>query len=237
MTLDRRSFIRTAGLAAAGAPLLGGSLFAQSAEPSGSDFYELPELPYGYADLEPVIDAQTMEIHHSRHHQGYINGLKAAEEALAAARASEDYGLIQHWSRKLSFHFGGHVLHTLFWQTMAPPDSSGTGGPSGELATAIDRDFGSFDAFRGQFSAAARTVEGSGWALLHYRPQDNRLVVAQAEKQHDLAMWGATPILGIDVWEHAYYLRYQNRRADYVDAWWQVVNWNRVAELYQSARG
>ncbi len=197
--------------------------------------HKLPDLPYAYDALEPHIDAQTMTIHHDKHHAAYVAGVNAAEQNLAKARAAGDFAFIQHWSRQLAFHYGGHYLHSMFWKVMGPAGKSGGGEPTGVLAERIARDFGNFDAFKKQFSAAAGAVEGSGWALLHYRPQDDRLVICQAENQHKIAQWGATPILGIDVWEHAYYLKYQNRRPDYVAAWWNVVNWGQVAENLASS--
>ena len=197
--------------------------------------HTLPELPYSYDALEPFLDKETMELHHSKHHQGYVNGLNGAEAALAKARAAGDFWLIQHWSRQLAFHFGGHYLHSMFWATMAPNGKGGGGEPTGALADKINEDFGDFGCFQGQFSAASGAVEGSGWGLLHYRPEDNRLVICQAENQHKVAQWGATPILGVDVWEHAYYLKYQNRRPEYIKAWWNVVNWDAVAARLKSA--
>jgi len=189
----------------------------------------LPELPYKYDALEPYIDAVTMEIHHSKHHAAYVSGLNTAEAALAKARESGDFALAQYWTKRAAFNGGGHFLHSMFWKVMAPPGAGGGGEPSGGLRKMIERDFGSFETFKKEFSAAAVQVEGSGWGLLHYRPQDDRLIVLQAENQHKLTAWGALPVLGIDVWEHAYYLKYQNRRSDYVDAWWNVVNWEQVA--------
>jgi Fe-Mn family superoxide dismutase len=166
----------------------------------------------------------------------YVNGLNKAEEELAKARAADDYALIQHWSKQAAFHGGGHWLHSMFWKIMGAPGTLGGGEPTGDLLAAISDGFGSFGAFKKQFTAAAVAVEGSGWALLHYRRDDGRLIVMQAENQHKLSSWGTTPILGIDVWEHAYYLRYQNKRADYVTAWWNVVNWNAVAANLASLR-
>ena len=192
--------------------------------------HSLPDLPYAYDALEPYIDKQTMELHHTKHHQTYVNGVNGAEQGLAKARAAGDFGLIQHLSRQLAFHYGGHYLHSMFWKIMAPNGKGGGGNPESSLADKINEDFGSFEAFQKQFSAAAATVEGSGWALVHYRPNDNRLVICQAENQHKVAQWGATPILGIDVWEHAYYLKYQNKRPAYIEAWWNVVNWAQVED-------
>lgn len=232
----RRDFLKLSGstlaLSAMGSPLL--AQVAQNGGETGDSGtagqlskHTLPELAFPYDALEPHIDARTMEIHHSKHHAAYVNGLNQAESELGKARYSNNFDLIQHWSRQLSFNYGGHYLHTLFWRTLSP-NRPGENGMDDALATRLSVDFGSPEDFRAQFSAAAQRVEGGGWALLHYRPNDDRLVICQAEKQHDLAIWGGVPILGIDVWEHAYYLKYQNRRADYIAAWWNVVNWNQV---------
>ncbi len=199
--------------------------------------YTLPPLPYAYDALEPHLDAATMEIHHSKHHAGYVKGLNNALAKLAEIRAGAgDASLIKHWSRELSFHGSGHVNHSLFWTVMAPTAQGAGGEPGGPLATAIARDFGSFAAFVTHFNAAANAVEGSGWAWLVHEPTADQLMVIQGEKQQDLMLTGVTPLLGVDVWEHAYYLRYQNRRADYVKAFMNVINWKRVAENFASAR-
>lgn len=224
---DRRSFL-TASVAA-GIVAASGSIRAigSVAHPAGAK-HELPTLPYDYAALEPHIDAQTMKIHHDKHHLAYVTGLNKAEEMLASARSTGEYSLIQHWSKQAAFHGGGHWLHSMFWKIMAPPSSGGGGEPTGRVKDLIRESFGTPEAFRKQFNAAAAAVEGSGWGLLMYHMEDERLIVGQAENQHKLTMWGAIPILGVDVWEHAYYLKYQNNRADYIEAWWKVVNWPQV---------
>lgn len=233
----RRTFLAAAGTGAAALVVGAPSLHAIGFEPAPAPGkHELPALPYAFDALEPHVDAQTMQIHHGKHHLAYVNGLNKAEEELAKARAADDFALIQHWSKQAAFHGGGHWLHSMFWKVMGAPGKQGGGEPSGELLAAINDGFGSFGAFKKQFTAAAVAVEGSGWALLHYRHDDGRLIVMQAENQHKLSAWGTTPILGIDVWEHAYYLRYQNKRADYVTAWWNVVNWNAVAANLASLR-
>jgi Fe-Mn family superoxide dismutase len=191
--------------------------------------HELPALPYAYDALEPHIDVRTMELHHSKHHKAYVDGLNKAEEELAKSRLAGDFSLVQHWSRRAAFHGGGHFLHSMFWQVMAPAGKGGGGEPDGMLLDKIKEDFGDFKSFADQFSACARDVEGGGWALLHYRASDRRLLILQAENQHKLSAWGTTPIMGIDVWEHAYYLKYQNQRAEYMKSWWNVVNWKQVA--------
>jgi Fe-Mn family superoxide dismutase len=238
MNEDRRSFLKQASGTVMSGALMAAPLaaLAQSTgeaapaaeiKPLGAlTKHELPKLPYDYNALEPHIDAQTMMLHHDKHHQAYVDGLNKAELELAKARGAGDFALIQHWSRSLAFNYGGHFLHSLFWSIMGP----GSGGaPSGALGDKINNDFGSFDIFQKQFSEAAAKVEGGGWAVLHYRKPDNRLVIGQIESQQKMAHWGATQLLALDVWEHAYYLKYQNKRADYIKAWWNVVNWNAVA--------
>jgi superoxide dismutase, Fe-Mn family len=229
----RRSFIRhvaTGSIAAStllNSRILEASPISYSPSPSNEP-HTLPSLPYAYDALEPFIDADTMKLHHSKHHQGYVNGMNKAEDELVKCRETGDYSLVQHWSKQLAFNAGGHWLHSMFWKVLAPAGKGGGGTPSGVVAQAITESFKNFDGFVAHFSAAAAAVEGSGWALLHFRHEDQRLVVMQAENQHKLSSWGTTPILGIDVWEHAYYLKYQNRRSDYIKAWWNVVNWAQV---------
>jgi Fe-Mn family superoxide dismutase len=251
-TLDRRDVLTMLGGAGLAA-LASSAASAQSQPPTprpgahvlnaeslgwdaASGEYVLPKLPYAYDALEPVIDAQTMEIHHSKHHAGYVKGLNAAIAAIAKIRdGSGDISLIKHWERELAFNGGGHVNHSLFWLNMAPPNNGGGGRPSGALAAAIDRDFGSFDSFSKMFLAAANSVEASGWGWLVYGQIAGRLMVQQMEKQQNMLITGVTPLLGIDVWEHAYYLKYQNRRADYTKAWMNVINWPNVEKMFEYA--
>jgi len=200
--------------------------------------FELPTLPYSYDALEPHIDAQTMEIHHSKHHQAYINNANAALEKhgdLAGKSVEEllaDLNAVPEDIRgAIRNNAGGHANHSLFWTVMA---SGGGGAPDGALATAIDAAFGSFDGFKGQFETAAKTRFGSGWAWL-VRNTDGGLAVVSTPNQDSPISDGTTPILGLDVWEHAYYLKYQNRRPDYVAAFWEVVNWVEVARRFDAA--
>jgi Fe-Mn family superoxide dismutase len=198
--------------------------------------HELPPLPYPYDALEPYIDEQTMRLHHDIHHAGYVKGLNNAEQKLAEAREAGDFALVQHWSRQAAFHGSGHLLHSIFWPNMTAA-SRAKAEPEGDLGSAIKRDFGSFDAFKAQFEAASKTVEGSGWGILAYRPTDDMLVVLQAEKHQNLTQWGVVPLLVLDVWEHAYYLKYQNRRSEYVKNFFNIINWDNVADRYKKARG
>lgn len=238
MENDRRDFIKKAGLVTLGTAgiIAGTKVIADNATPSSLGEltnHTLPNLPYEYNALEPFIDEQTMRLHHTIHHKAYVDGLNKAEAELSKARASGDFSLVEYWSKKAAFNGGGHFLHTLFWNCMDSASTGplkGKGGilPTGNLAKKISRDFGSFEIFKKHFSAAALNVEGAGWAILHYRKNDDRLVVLQAENQHKLSTWGTTPLLALDVWEHAYYLKYQNKRKDYIENWWNLVNWSEI---------
>ncbi|MDP5275013.1 Fe-Mn family superoxide dismutase [Chengkuizengella axinellae] len=195
--------------------------------------HTLPPLPYPYNALEPYIDEETMKIHHDKHHLAYVNGLNNAELQLEKARQSDDFSLIKHWERELAFNGAGHYLHTIFWNIMSP---DGGGDASGAIGAQIIKDFGSYDEFKKQFSAAANNVEGGGWAILVWSPRSHRLEILQAEKHQNLSQWDVIPLLVLDVWEHAYYLKYMNNRPDYVEAWWNVVNWEHVNERFAHAR-
>ena len=193
--------------------------------------HSLPELPYEYNALEPHYDEATVKIHHDMHHKAYVDGLNNAETKLEEARSKGDYSLIKHWERELAFHGSGHILHTLFWENMGPnPDK-----PTGAIMDQIGTDFGSFENFKKEFSAAAVAVEASGWAILCWNPIFEKLVILQCEKHQNLTQWGARPLLILDLWEHAYYLKYQNKRAAFVEAWWNIVNWKVVDQRYTKA--
>jgi Fe-Mn family superoxide dismutase len=191
--------------------------------------YTLPELPYGYDALEPYMDEETVRIHHDIHHNGYVKGLNNALEKLQQARKNQDFSLIKHWERELAFHGAGNALHTLFWLSMSP---AGHRWPNGELANRIETDFGGFDSFKKEFSAAAASVEGSGWALLVYSPDDDQLRILTVEKHQNLLLPSMVPLLALDVWEHAYYLKYRSKRADYIEAWWNIVDWKCAESKY-----
>lgn len=193
----------------------------------------LPPLPYAYDALEPYIDEQTMRIHHDIHHQSYVDGLNKAEVQLQTARETGNFDLVKHWESELAFNGAGHYLHTLFWSVMSP---YGGGEAIGTLSNQIRNDFGSFEAFKKQFSEAAAKVEGGGWAILVWSPRSRRLEILTAEKHQNLSQWDVIPLLALDVWEHAYYLMYQSRRPEYVQNWWNVVNWPYVNERFEEAR-
>jgi Fe-Mn family superoxide dismutase len=199
--------------------------------------YTFPELPYGYSALEPYIDAQTMEIHYSKHHRAYFdNFVKAATENKIDHLSLEDiFAKVSSFPGAIRNNGGGYYNHMLFWQVMGP---NAGGEPEGALMDAINKTFGSFDRFKSEFEAAAKTQFGSGWAWLAV-DADGKLFVSQTPNQDnplmDVASKRGTPILALDVWEHAYYLKYQNRRPEYVGNFWNVVNWKKVAELYKEA--
>jgi Fe-Mn family superoxide dismutase len=195
--------------------------------------YNLPDLSYDYGALEPHVSGQIMELHHSKHHAAYVTGANQTHERLEEARSKADFGAVNMLEKNLAFHTSGHVLHSLFWTNLSP---DGGDKPAGDLAKAIDSDFGSFDAFKAQLTAATNGVQGSGWGALAYEPVGGRLVVQQVyDHQSNLAA-GSTPLLVIDAWEHAYYLQYKNVRPDFVAAVWNLINWADVAERLAKAK-
>ena len=203
---------------------------APAAAMAGPPTYTLPDLPY--TSLEPVIDDATLAVHHAKHHAGYVKGANAAVEALEKARAAGDFALIKNWERALAFHGSGHVLHTLYWTSLWP---GGRGEPSDDLAKALDASLGGKDKMLAQFAAATKDVEASGWGVLAWEPVGQRLIVLQAERHQDLTVWGCVPLLVCDVWEHAYYLKYQNKRADYVDAVLGILDWESANTRFAAA--
>lgn len=194
--------------------------------------HQLPSLPYKYEGLEPYISKEIMELHHTKHHKSYVDGLNKAELKLKESREKGDFSLVKHWSRELAFHGSGHYLHSLFWETMKP---KGGGQPTGKLLEEIIKYFGSFNAFKRHFTEAAKAVEGSGWAILVWSPRSRHLEIVQTEKHMNYTQWDTIPLLPLDVWEHAYYLQYKNKREDYVTNWWNVVNWRKVEERLAQA--
>jgi Fe-Mn family superoxide dismutase len=201
--------------------------------------FELPPLPYPEDALEPYIDARTMSIHHDKHHAGYTNNLNKALEGQPALAGKSVEALLgdlnsvpESIRTTVRNNGGGYANHSLFWKIMSP---DGGGQPSGELAAAVNAAFGNFDAFKDTFSKAGATRFGSGWAWL-YLDGSGKLAVTSTPNQDTPLMEGNTPILGLDVWEHAYYLNYQNRRGDYIAAWWNVINWDQVAKYYAAAK-
>lgn len=239
---SRRDVVKAGSLGllstgAVGGTILGlgassGAAAATVAGAHGGNVYTLPSLPYGYDALEPLYDERTLTIHHTKHHAGYVNGLNSALAKLEAARASGDYSTIKALSRDLAFNGSGHVLHTLFWNSMSPdkPDI-----PKG-LSQAMADSFGSVEAGKKQFAAATKAAEASGWGVLAYEPIADRLLILQAEKHQNLAFTDTVALLVCDVWEHAYYLKYANDRGAWVDNFMKMANWPFAAQRLEEAR-
>ncbi|WP_234031464.1 superoxide dismutase [Lentibacillus cibarius] len=195
--------------------------------------HKLPPLPYAYNALEPHISEEIMRLHHDKHHRSYVEGLNKAEKEMEKARKRGDFSLIKHWEGEAAFNGAGHYLHTIFWHNMSP---NGGGKPTGDIKKEISRTFGSFDKFKKHFSNAAEKVQAVGWAILVWSPRSHRTEILQAEKHQNLSQQDAIPLLVLDVWEHAYYLQYHTKRKDYIDAWWNVVNWENVNHRFQVAQ-
>ncbi|WP_425542359.1 superoxide dismutase [Lentibacillus halophilus] len=195
--------------------------------------HKLPPLPYAYNALEPHISEEIMRLHHDKHHKGYVEGLNKAEKEMEKARKRGDFSLIRHWEDEAAFNGAGHYLHTIFWYNMSP---NGGGKPSGRIKQEINRTFGGWEKFKEHFSNAAEKVQAVGWAMLVWSPRSHRTEILQAEKHQNLSQQDMIPLLVLDVWEHAYYLQYQTKRKDYIDAWWNVVNWDDVNKRLEVAQ-
>jgi Fe-Mn family superoxide dismutase len=195
--------------------------------------YTLPDLLYDYAALEPHISAKIMELHHDKHHATYVAGANAALSSLAEARDSGDLTNVNKLEKDLAFNLGGHVNHSIFWTNLSP---DGGDKPTGELDSALSEFFGTFDKFAAHFSAAASGIQGSGWAVLSWDPIGQRLIVQQLFDQQGNTAMGTIPLLQLDMWEHAFYLDYLNVKADYVKAFWNIVNWDNVQKRFAVAR-
>jgi len=195
---------------------------------SKEKFYILPELPYAYKDLNPYISEEQLKLHHDKHHRAYVDGANAILEKLDKAREEGINLDIKSVLKSLSFNISGHLLHSLFWKNLAPVGKGGGGNPKGEISEAIKKEFGSFERFKNEFGEAAKSVEGSGWAALTCCGQTKRLIIMQIEKHNVNVCPTFNVVLVLDVWEHAYYLDYKNRRADFIEAFWNIVNWEEV---------
>jgi superoxide dismutase, Fe-Mn family len=195
--------------------------------------YVLPDLEYDFGALEPYISGRIMELHHGKHHRAYVDGANKTLEQLQEARQKGSFDTVGALEQALAFNVSGHVLHSLFWRNLAPQAG---GKPTGELAQAIDRHFGSFDAFKQQLSKTAATIMGSGWAALMWDTLSAQLIITQIHDHQSSTIQGAVPLLVLDAWEHAYYLQYQNEKAKFFDAVWSVWNWGDVAARFNDAR-
>ncbi|MER8029976.1 superoxide dismutase [Streptomyces bauhiniae] len=202
--------------------------------------YTLPELPYDYSALAPVISPEIIELHHDKHHAAYVKGANTAVEQLAEARDTDSWGCTNGLEKNLAFNLSGHVLHSIYWQNMTAPHEGG-GEPLaqdglGDLADAITESFGTFEGFKTQLTKAAGTTQGSGWGVMAYEPLSGRLIVEQIYDHQGNVGQGSVPVLVFDAWEHAFYLQYKNQKVDFIEAMWQVVNWQDVAKRYAAAK-
>lgn len=231
--VSRRDALRIFGLAAA-AGLAGGVGAFDAALAHSAQGYVLPPLPYDKTALAGFLSAEILEIHHDKHHAGYVTGLTNTLDAMQGARTRGDFAAIQSLSRALAFHGSGHVLHSIYWNSMSP---HGGGEPAGAVKEHLESSFGGIDAFRTHFAAATKAAEASGWGILAWEPLGGRLIITAAESHQQMAFQGAIPLLVCDVWEHAYYLQYQNRRADYVDKFFDVINWDFLALQIKRVHG
>ena len=236
--MDRKEFITTSAILAGATILPSNSVFAENINNNGIDkltdengnFIHQP-LPYNTDYLEPFMDAETLHLHHTFHHGGAVKGANKDIEMIKKVMNSEDLTLADHWTKKLSFHLSSHILHSIFWTNLANKKSQ----PTGDLLKRIEKDFGSTNKMQGMIAKISKSIEGSGWGILAYQPYSDNFVVLQCENHHKLTLWGAVPLLVIDVWEHAYYLKYKNKRGDFVDALMNIINWDNVAQRYDIA--
>lgn len=198
--------------------------------------YTLPDLPYDFSALEPVISAEIMKLHYSKHHAGYVTNLNAALEKYATAEKTKDLSTMIELQQAIKFNGGGHLNHSVFWTNLAPIGKGGGEKPKGELLEAIIEQFGSLEHLIEQLSSITVAIQGSGWGWLGYNQIEKKMMITTCANQDPLCIKKLVPLLGIDVWEHAYYLHYQNRRPDYVAAFWNVINWNQVAANFAAAK-
>jgi superoxide dismutase, Fe-Mn family len=236
--MDRKQFLSASGVLAATSILPSSSVLAQHYQVNGFDrltdaqgnFAQLP-LPYNQNFLEPYMDEETVHLHHAFHHGGAV---KAANKDLQMIRKAMDENSLEtvdYWTRKLSYHFSSHVLHTIFWTNLGNKKTE----PKGDLLKRIEGDFGSFDKLKSYLAKTSKDVDGNGWGILGYQPYSQKLTILQCENHEKLTQWGVIPLLVLDVWEHAYYLKYKNKRTDFVDTLFQIINWDNVADRLSSA--
>ena len=236
--MNRNQFLSASGILAATSILPSSSVLAQQYDENGLDkltdtngnFQHLP-LPYNENFLEPYMDAETMHLHYTFHHGGAV---KAANNDLLKIRKALDENnteTVDYWTKKLSYHFSSHVLHSIFWTNLTNQKTD----PKGDLLKRIEKDFGSYDKLKAYIAATSKNVDGNGWGILGYQPYSDKLTILQCENHEKLTQWGVIPLLVVDVWEHAYYLKYKNKRADFVDTMLQIINWDNVADRLNTA--
>lgn len=237
--MNRKSFIKGSVLTTSSILLAGANgVYAQNLEDNGIDkltdaggnFIHKP-LPYSHGFLEPYMDAETLGLHHKFHHGGAVTGANKDLQMIKQATAHGSLETVDYWSKKLSYHFSSHVLHTIFWTNLTNKKNE----PSGKLLKTIEKTFGSVDKLKKYIAATSKNVDGNGWGILAYQPYSASITILQCENHEKLTQWGAIPLLVIDVWEHAYYLKYKNKRGDFVDALFNIINWDNVADRLNTA--
>ena len=237
--MDRKEFLQNTFILSGASMLPANNLFTQSLQQNGLDkltdqngnFIHLP-LPYNHNFLEPAMDEETLFLHYTFHHGGAVQGANKDLTQIRDALDNQDNERIEYWTQKLAYHFSSHVLHTIFWTNLTNRQTF----PTGDLERYIEKYFGSFDKLQSHISLISKSVEGSGWGILGYQPFADSLVVVACDNHQKLTQWGLIPLLVIDVWEHAYYLKYRNKRGDFVDALFDIINWDNVAERLETAR-
>jgi len=237
--MDRMQFLKSGLLIGGAGVLKSNGVLAQSIQESNLDKltdeqgnFILNQLPYSESFLEPNMDAETLHLHHQFHHGGAVKGANNDIKMIRKAIDENSLDTVDFYTKKLSYHFGSHLLHTIFWTNLTNRKSA----PKGELLKMIEKSFGSFDKFKGYIAESAKNIDGNGWGILAYQPYSRSLTIMQCENHEKLQQWGAVPILVIDVWEHAYYLKYKNKRQDFVDTLFNIINWDNVAERLNKAQ-
>ncbi|MDX1470407.1 MAG: superoxide dismutase [Flavobacteriaceae bacterium] len=237
--MDRKEFLRNSAILGGATVLPTNNVFSQNVTENGIDklvdengnFIQKP-LPYNKSFLEPYMDEETVHLHFEFHHGGAVKGANKDLGKIKSYLKSGDLDQVDLWTRKLSYHFSSHVLHTIFWTNLTNKKNE----PKAELLKQIEKDFGSFDKLKTYVAKISKTVEGSGWGILGYQPYSDSLTIFQCENHQKLTQWGVVPILVIDVWEHAYYLKYRNKRAEFVDTIMEIINWDNVADRFITAK-
>jgi superoxide dismutase, Fe-Mn family len=236
--MDRKSFLKS-GIALGSLSVLpSDSLFAQSLTDHKLDKltdetgnYTLAPLPYKFDFLEPYMDAETLNLHYTFHHGGAVKGANKDVQMIRKALDENNFETVDFWTKKLAYHFSSHALHSIFWTNLTNQKTE----PKGNLLKQIEKNFGNFDKLKGYIAASSKNVDGNGWGVLAYQPYSDSLTVMQCENHEKIVQWGSIPLLIIDVWEHAYYLKYKNKRADFVDALFNIINWENVAQRFDMA--
>ena len=236
--MNRANFLKSGTLLGAASLLSTGNAFSHNLTDNNIDKlvdangnYIMQALPYSENFLEPYMDAETMHLHYTFHHGGAVKGANKDLETIKKALDENNLETVDYWTKKLSFHFSSHVLHSIFWTNLTNKKNE----PSGELQKRIEKNFGSFDRLKFLIAATSKNVDGNGWGIVAYQPYSDSLTVLQCENHEKLTQWGAIPLLVIDVWEHAYYLKYKNKRTDFVDAVFNIINWDNVAQRLNDA--